>query len=229
MEKVLSIIIPVYNESFWLKKSLPGIFDLPIKKEIIIVDDGSRDDSAEIVNMLKKDYSFKFIQHKNNKGKGAALRSGIKEMTGDYFLACDADKEYSPEDIAKLFAIAKEKNQTEQKIVVYGSRFLNNKSFSFHYFINKFLTLLTNILFKTQLSDMETCYKLIPKKIIDTIELESNGFEIEPEITAQIIKKGFFIIEEPISYNRRSYKEGKKIKARDGLLAIKMLIKQKLN
>jgi dolichol-phosphate mannosyltransferase len=229
MPQTLSIVIPVYNEAIWLEKSLPAIFDLPIKKEIIIVDDGSNDSSVAIIYKFKASYSFKFIQHENNQGKGAALIKGMKEMTGDYFLACDADQEYDPRDIIKLFSIAKEKNQHQQAIAVYGSRFLNKKSFSFHYFVNQFLTTLTNILFQTKLSDMETCYKLIPKKIIQAIQLKSRGFEIEPEITAQIIKNRYSIIEVPISYQRRGYKEGKKIKAKDGLLAIKTLIQQKLN
>jgi dolichol-phosphate mannosyltransferase len=229
MDQVLSIIIPIYNEALWLEKSLPAIFELPIEKEIIVIDDGSNDNSVEIVHKLNREYSFKFIKHQNNQGKGSALRTGIQAMTGDYFLACDADREYDPKDIIELFSIAKEKNQNNQAVTIYGSRFLNRKNFSFHYFVNKSLTLLTNILFSSRLSDMETCYKLIPKQVIDAIELKSSGFEIEPEITAQIIKKGFSIIETPISYNRRNYKEGKKIKAKDGLLAIKMLIKQKLN
>lgn len=229
MEQILSIVIPVYNEALWLEKSLPEIFELPIKKEVIVVDDGSNDNSVEMINRLKGEYSFKFIQHKRNQGKGSALRTGMEEMTGDYFLACDADQEYDPRDIIKLFSTAKEKNQHQQTVAIYGSRFLNKRNFSLHYFVNKSLTLLTNILFGSRLSDMETCYKLIPRKIIEIIELKSCGFEIEPEITAQIIKKGFSIIETPISYKRRNYKEGKKIKAKDGLLAIKMLIKQKLN
>lgn len=229
MRAKLSIIIPVYNEVFWLEKSLPEIFKLPIKKELIVVNDGSKDRSAEIIQRLKEKYPFKMIQHKENEGKGSALRTGIKAMTGNYFLACDADLEYNPKDIIRLFAVAKEKNKRQQNTVIYGSRFLNNKSFSFHYLVNKSLTLMTNLLFRSRLSDMETCYKLIPKEIIDSIELKSCGFEIEPEITAQIIKKGFSIIEIPINYQRRNYKEGKKIKAKDGLLAVKMLIKQRLN
>jgi len=224
-EKLLSIIIPIYNEEKIAVDYLPSIFALPINKEIIIVNDGSTDDSLSIIIKLKESYSFRLIDQETNQGKGAAIKHGLNEVKGDYFIVCDADAEYYPADIISLFN--KIITTADKKTVIFGSRFLKNKPFSFHYLVNFFLTGLTNILFKSNLTDMETCFKLIPTDALAQIKLSGRRFEIEPEITAQLLKNGYKISELPINYKRRSYQEGKKIKARDGLLAIFTLFRER--
>jgi len=145
-------------------------------------------------------------------------------MRGDYFIICDADLEYDSQDVIKLFnEVIKEEND---KIVIYGSRFKNVKKISFHYLVNSFLTGMTNLLFGSRLTDVETCFKLVPKSALKKIHLSGKGFEIDPEITARLLKSGYMIKEIPISYNRRTYKEGKKITAKDGVLAVKTLLKE---
>ncbi len=225
-QKLLSIIIPIYNEEKIVAASLPLIFDLKINKEIIVINDGSTDETRAILKKLNKKYSFKLIDQTSNQGKGAALRHAFKYIRGDYFIICDADGEYEANDIVYLFEqILKIKLKGT---ILYGSRWLKTHSISWHYLINKFLTTLTNILFGSQLTDMETCFKLIPTRVLRDLKLSGRGFEIEPEITAQLLKAGYNIKELPIHYTRRSYQEGKKIKFRDGFLAIKTLIKEKL-
>jgi len=228
---LLSIIIPIYNEDKAAAESLPPIFNLDLPKEIIIVNDGSTDQTALILEALNKKYDYTLINQVTNQGKGAAIKRGLQNIKGDYFIICDADLEYNPSDIIKLWEAAKNylKENDEQKIAFYGSRFLNQRPKTFHSFVNWSLTFLTNILFNGHLSDMETCFKLIPISALEKINLKGQRFEIEPEITAQLLKNGFEIKEIAISYNKRGYKEGKKIKARDGLLAIKTLIKEKFN
>jgi len=224
-EKLLSIIIPVYNEEKIAADYLPSIFNLPLRAEYIIVNDGSTDNTLSILNELKKKYTFKLIDQPTNQGKGAAVKRGLGEITGDYFIVCDADAEYDPEDIGYLFKQAN--TISDKNTAIYGSRFLLNKHLSFHYLVNRFLTALTNILFSGHLSDMETCFKLIPRECLKILNLSGRRFEIEPEITAQLLKAHCEIIEFPISYKRRGYREGKKIKARDGLLAIRTLFQEK--
>lgn len=225
-EKLLSIIIPIYNEEKIIATSLPPIFDLPINKEVIIINDGSDDETLKILETLNQQYKFKLINQITNQGKGAAIRQGFKEISGDYFIICDADLEYDPLDIEFLFkkiSVADNGN-----LVLYGSRFLVNRPLTFHFLVNKFLSGLTNLLFQSKLTDMETCFKLIPASSLKKLNLSSRRFEIEPEITAQLLKNKYLIEEWPISYKRRNYQEGKKIKARDGLQAITTLLKEKL-
>ena len=222
----LSIIVPVYNEENLVLLSLPPIFNLPINKEVLVIDDGSSDHTLKILEDLKKEYEFKLIAQKVNQGKGAAIKKGLENINGDYFIICDADLEYDPQDIVSLFSEI-ENNEQNKKTVIYGSRFKNKPSLSFHYLVNTFLTKLTNLLFFSHLTDMETCFKLVPKEALLEITLSGKRFEFEPEITSQLLKKGYKIKEIPISYNRRSYKEGKKITAKDGFLAIKTLIRER--
>lgn len=236
---LLSIIIPIYNEDKIVAESLPLIFNLDLPKEIIIVNDGSTDQTLSVLNDLSKKYNYTLINQVTNQGKGAAIKLGLENINGDYFIICDADLEYNPSDIIKLWETAKnyakelnEKPGKEQEInnvAFYGSRFLNKAPRSFHSLVNWSLTFLTNILFGGNLSDMETCFKLIPATALKNIKLKGKRFEIEPEITAQLLKNNFKIKEIAISYNKRGYKEGKKIKARDGLMAIKTLIKERFN
>jgi glycosyltransferase involved in cell wall biosynthesis len=222
----LSIIVPVYNEENLVLLSLPPIFNLPINKEVLVIDDGSSDHTLKILEDLKKEYKFKLIAQKVNQGKGAAIKKGLENINGDYFIICDADLEYDPQDIITLFNKI-QKYKLDKKVVIYGSRFKNKPSLSFHYLVNTFLTKLTNLLFFSHLTDMETCFKLVPKEALLEITLSGKRFEFEPEITSQLLKKGYKIKEIPISYNRRSYKEGKKITAKDGFLAVKTLIRER--
>jgi len=226
MNKLLSIIIPIYNEEKIVADSLPAIFNLKINKEIIIVNDGSTDNTLTTLVDLNKQYNFQLINQQTNQGKGAAVKKGLEIIRGDYFIICDADSEYDPQDIIKLF---QEINKEEKdNLVIYGSRFLNNRTLSFHYLVNRFLTTLTNLLFGGRLTDMETCFKLIPRKALEKIKLTGRRFEIEPEITAQLLKNNYQIKELPINYYRRGYREGKKITPKDGVLAITTLLREKL-
>lgn len=231
----LSIIIPVYNEEKTIKVLLSRVdsVKLPrfVSKEIIVIDDCSTDSTPKILKKIKK-VNFKHIRHINNFGKGAAVRLGIEAATGNYLIIQDADLEYDPEDYKKLLVPVFEKKAE----VVYGNRFQNyplrfwgkNRTILPIFWIgNMILALATNLLYGSNLRDMETCYKLLSKKILNGIKLESKGFEIEPEITAKILKKGIKIFEIPIKVTPRTHKEGKKIGWKDGIIAIWTLIKYK--
>ncbi len=231
----LSIIIPVYNEEKTISQLLRLVIaaELPasIKKEIIVIDDGSTDKTNKILSELKsKSAKFKVFSHLNNQGKGAAVRTGLKQSTGDVMIIQDADLEYSPKDYAKLLQPIL---QGEQQ-VVYGTRLKNyplrfrgsNKTvLPTHLLANRFLTTVTNLLYGSNLTDMETCYKVFAKKVIEDIELQSDGFDFEPELTAKILKKGIRIFEIPIITKPRTYSEGKKIGFTDGIIAIWALFK----
>jgi glycosyltransferase involved in cell wall biosynthesis len=213
----LSIIMPVYNEKATLEEIISRVEELPLDKEIIIVDDGSTDGSAEILRDLPPGRARVILQEAN-RGKGAAIRAGIPVVTGDVVVIQDADLEYDPGDLLKLL-----KPIVEGKAdVVYGSRFTGERKnmFFWHWIGNRFLTLVTNILFDTTLSDMETCYKMFKADIIKGIDLRSNRFEIEVEMTAKVLRKKHRIYEVPISYAGREFREGKKITWRDGLTAL---------
>lgn len=226
MPKV-SIIIPVYNEEKMIQKSLEAVFGLDLDKEIIVIDDASTDNTATQLKKLQENFNFKHIVIPKNRGKGNAIRAGIKYAIGFWAVVFDADLEYEAKDILHLVAEA-EKNGTK-KIAVFGSRFLGGykDKFSIHYFANRFLTFLTNILFSLNLTDMETCLKLCPVEIIKNFNLRSERFEFEPEITARLAKNKIEIKEIPISYLRRTYSQGKKIKFKDGFIAIKTLFSER--
>lgn len=230
----LSIVIPVYNEAATLSKILEAVEAVnlvsDLSKEIILVDDKSADNSAQIIEdhiaANKSDIEFKFLKHQKNSGKGAALQTGFKEATGDFVIVQDADLEYDPEEYNEILPIL----VNGKADVVYGSRFTGTKprrSMGFwHYWANKFLTYLSNILNDIYLSDMETCYKCFRREIIQRLDLQENHFGIEPEITAKIAKiKGIRIFEVAISYYGRGYEEGKKINWRDGIKAIFYIFK----
>lgn len=222
MMKKLSIIIPVYNEKDTIRDILERVKAVDIEKEIILVDDFSTDGSREILKGLAANGERVFF-HERNMGKGAALRTGFAHVTGDYCIVQDADLEYDPEDYHKLIApVLKGKAE-----VVYGSRFTGeHRNMFFHHWMgNKFLTLVTNLLYNTTISDMETCYKLFRSDIIKSVKIRSNRFNFEPEITAKVLKKGFRIYEVPISYAGREFSEGKKITWRDGFSALWTLFK----
>jgi glycosyltransferase involved in cell wall biosynthesis len=213
----LSVIMPVYNEKATLTEIIGRVEGLPLEKELIIVDDGSTDGSSDILRSLPPERA-KVIFQDLNSGKGAAIRAALPEVTGDIVVIQDADLEYDPNDLLKLL-----KPIIEGKAeVVYGSRFTGERRnmFFWHWVGNRFLTLVTNILFDTTLSDMETCYKMFKADIVKGIRLRSRKFEFEVEITAKILKRRHRIYEVPISYAGREFHEGKKITWRDGVTAL---------
>lgn len=227
----LSIIIPVYNEEKTIDIVLNRVMDLKLlgwEKEVIVVDDGSKDGSQLAVKSSQIK-NLKFFSHKKNQGKGAAIKTGIEHATGDFIVIQDADTEYNPEDIKKL--VNRIKNNKES--VVYGTRLhrlpnvREDRPFLFfHYFGNRFLSFVTSVLYGEWLTDMETCYKLFPKKALENIELREKGFSFEPEITAKLLKNGYKVTEVPISTTPRDYNEGKKLQAwKDGPIALWTLLK----
>lgn len=221
----LSVVIPVYNEKPTLVEIVKRVKAVEgFEKEIILVEDASTDGSKELVREISAgDPQIVTVFHEKNMGKGAALRDGFKAATGDFVIVQDGDLEYDPQDFLKLLKPINEGKAT----VVYGSRFTGeHRDMKFNHWVgNQFLTLLTNVLYDTTLSDMETCYKLFPRSLIQSINLHSNRFDFEPEITAKILKTGVRIYEVPISYAGRESNEGKKISWKDGLPAMWALIK----
>ena len=219
----LSIIIPVYNEKDTIRYILSRVKNVDIgniNKEIVVVDDFSIDGTRDI---LKEDDGIMVIYHDRNMGKGAAIRTGLNYVTGDIITIQDADLEYNPEDYKELIKPI----LNGEADVVYGSRFIKKPEniLLLHFWGNKLLTLITNILYNTKLTDMETCYKMFKKNVIEDIKIEANKFDFEPEITSKILKKGINIYEIPISYRGRSSLQGKKIRFRDGIIAILTLIR----
>ena len=230
MKKKLSIIIPVYNEEGTIRPILKKINELKINNidfEVIIINDGSTDNSVKIIKENNELYN-QFINLEKNSGKGFAIKSGLKLVTGDYVILQDADLEYDPSEYTKLLnPIISNKAD-----VVYGSRFLGNDErrvlYFWHTVGNKFLTLLSNMLSNLNLTDMEVCYKVFKTDVIKNIDLQENKFGFEPEITAKIAKKNIKIYEVGIKYFGRKYSEGKKITWKDGFSAIRCIIKYNL-
>lgn len=218
----LSIIVPVFNEVNTLTEILNRIQAVKLDKEIILVDDFSTDGTRELLSKIKAN-NIKIILQNKNQGKGAAVKAGIEEATGNYVIIQDADLEYDPQDYIRLLAPVLE-NKAK---VVYGSRFLGQHYFSTlsHKLGNQFLTLISNILYQSSLTDMETCYKLIPADLAKQLNIKAKRFDMEPEITAKIVKRGYKILEVPISYKGRAFSEGKKISWKDAFSAIWTLIK----
>ena len=223
MNKV-TILIPVFNEINTLDKIIKKVEQARfcgLEKEIILIDDCSTDGTKE----LYKNYPYKVLYHDVNQGKGAALRDGFKEASGDIVIIQDADLEYEPIDYEPMIQLI----VNDRADVCYGSRLTGcrpSRSFMFHHFLgNKFLSFLTNILYGSTLTDMETCYKAFRRDFIQDIEIKSNRFDFEPEITAKVLKRGARLYELPISYYGREFSEGKKITWKDGIHAIIALIK----
>ncbi len=222
----LSIIVPVYNEAATVDKVISKLKRLILPgciKEIIVVDDGSTDATFK---KIAKVSGIKRVRLAVNRGKGAAISAGLKQAAGDYVLIQDADLEYDPADIVDLIRPVKEKKAT----VVYGTRFIGpHKNMLFwHQTGNQLLSLVTNVLFNTTLSDMEVGYKLIPLPLLKSLNLKSKRFGFEPEVTAKILKRGIRIFEVPISYAGREFSEGKKITWIDGVEALILLIRYRL-
>jgi glycosyltransferase involved in cell wall biosynthesis len=222
-DPLLSVVMPVYNERDTIEEIIPRVLAVPVRIELIVVDDGSKDGTRDLLAKLKEQYNFRLILQPQNGGKGAAIRRGFEDVTGDLVIIQDADLEYSPEEYPDLISLICQGRAD----VVYGSRFLGrHRVFLFtHYLGNMFLTFLTNVLYNTMLTDMETCYKAMRIEVLRSFALESNGFGIEPELTAKIFKRGYRVYEVPITYDGRGYEEGKKITWRDGVVALWVLLK----
>jgi glycosyltransferase involved in cell wall biosynthesis len=220
----ISVVIPVYNEVSTIREIVVRVQAVDLEKEVIIVDDGSTDGTRELLQEITLSHeNIRVLYHDRNQGKGAALRTGFEGATGDIVIIQDADLEYDPREYPVLL----EPILDGRADIVYGSRFLGGPHrvlFFWHYLGNKFLTLLSNALTNLNLTDMETCYKVFRREVLNDIQLKSNRFGFEPEFTAKIAKKGFRIYETSISYSGRTYAEGKKIGWKDGVKAIVAII-----
>jgi glycosyltransferase involved in cell wall biosynthesis len=222
-DPLLSVVMPAYNERDTIEEMIRRVLAIPMRVELIVVDDGSQDGTRDILARLATELPFKLVLKPANGGKGSALRRGFQEVAGDLVVIQDADLEYSPEEFPDLVSLICEGRAD----VVYGSRFLGrHRVFLFtHYAGNRFLTLVTNILYNTMLTDMETCYKVMRTEVLRSMTLESDGFGIEPELTAKIFKRHYRVYEVPITYDGRNYDEGKKITWLDGFVALWVLLK----
>jgi glycosyltransferase involved in cell wall biosynthesis len=220
----LSVIVPVFNERNTVAEIVRRMrsVELPVEREIVIVDDGSDDGTRDVLTQLR-DSTVRVVAHGANRGKGAAIRTGLENVSGDVVLVQDADLEYDPEDWPKLLApVLKGRAR-----VVYGSRFTGERRnmLFMHWVGNRFLSFVTNVLYNSTLSDMETCYKLFERDVLDGMQLQAERFDFEPEFTAKVLRRGIRIYEVPISYAGRELYEGKKITWRDGVTALWTLVK----
>jgi glycosyltransferase involved in cell wall biosynthesis len=219
--------MPVFNEQQTVAEMVRRVLAVPLRVELIVVDDASTDGSRERLEALASELEFRLVLQPRNRGKGAALRRGFEEVTGDLVVIQDADLEYSPEEFPALVSLICEGRAD----VVYGSRFLGrHRVFLFtHYLGNRLLSLVTNVMYNTMLTDMETCYKVMRVEVLRSMRLRSNGFGIEPELTAKIFKRGYRVYEVPITYDGRGYDEGKKIGWRDGVVALWTLVRYRFS
>jgi len=222
-DPLLSVVMPVYNERNTIDEIIRRVLAVPMRIQLIVVDDVSTDGTTEILDRLQKELGFTLLKQPRNGGKGAALRRGFTAVTGDMMIIQDADLEYHPEEYPLLTNLI----TSGRADVVYGSRFLGTHRVFLltHYMGNRLLTFITNVLYNTMLSDMETCYKVMRIDVLRSMELQSNGFGIEPELTAKVFKRRYKVYEVPISYDGRGYEEGKKITWRDGVVALWVLLK----
>lgn len=220
----ISVVMPVYNEVNTIGEILRRVQAVGVADEIVVVDDGSSDGTREILNDYKSNHCVKIIFHAQNQGKGAAVRTGIRNASGDLLLIQDADLEYDPRDYGILLKPIHEGLAD----VVYGSRFLGGPRrpvMFWHMVANKLLTLMTNIMYNNILTDMETGYKVFRREVVEDMNLRANRFDFEPEFTAKVLKRDVRIFEVPITFNPRDYDEGKKIGMKDAFQAVWALIK----
>ena len=209
----ISVIIPIYNEESTCNEIINKVKSVNLVKEIIVVDDGSTDSTFEILNTID---DINIIKHSSNIGKGAAVKTGLDHVKYDYVITQDADLEYYPED---YYILAKAMNKNRVK-VVYGSRWLGKPiKWSLHFLINRMISLFANIFNGILITDMPTCYKLMPTALLQSLNLQSNGFGIDAEITSKLARNKISIKEIPIKYSKRGKKSGKKLRLRDGLIA----------
>jgi glycosyltransferase involved in cell wall biosynthesis len=224
---LLSVVMPVYNERQTIEQIIRRVLAVPMRIQLIVVDDVSTDGTSEILQRLQQELGFTLLKQPRNGGKGAALRRGFAAVSGDMMIIQDADLEYHPEEYPLLTGLI----TSGRADVVYGSRFLGTHRVFLltHYLGNRLLTFITNVLYNTMLTDMETCYKVMRTEVLRSMELKSDGFGIEPEITAKVFKRRYKVYEVPISYDGRGYDEGKKITWRDGVVALWVLIKYRFS
>jgi glycosyltransferase involved in cell wall biosynthesis len=226
-DPLLSVVMAAFNERDTIDEIVRRVLAVPLRIELIIVDDASRDGTRERLQELQRELGFTLVIQPENRGKGAALRAGFERVTGDIVIIQDADLEYSPEEYPSLIELI----CLGRADVVYGSRFLGrHRVFLFtHYMGNRLLTMVTNVLYNTILTDMETCFKVMRIEVLRSMTLESNRFGIEPELTAKIFKRRYRVYEVPITYDGRGYDEGKKITWRDGMVALWVLLKYRFS
>ena len=226
-DPLLSVVMPVFNEAATIDEIIRRVLAVPLRTQLIVVDDCSTDGTRDMLATLQRELGFTLLLQPGNMGKGAALRRGFAEVHGDIVAIQDADLEYSPEEFPTIIELICQGRAD----VVYGSRFIGrHRVFLFtHYLGNRFLTLVTNILYNTMLTDMETCYKVMRTEVLRSMTLRSNGFGIEPELTAKIFKHGYRVYEVPITYDGRGYDEGKKIGWRDGVVALWVLLRYRVS
>ena len=225
-DPLLSVVMPVYNERATIDEIVARVLAVPLRIELIVVDDASVDGTRERLEELRERHGFTLLLQPGNRGKGAALRRGFEAVAGEIVVIQDADLEYSPEEYPELIELICDGRAD----VVYGSRFLGrHRVFLFtHYMGNRLLTFMTNVLYNTMLTDMETCYKVMRADVLRSMRLRSDSFGIEPELTAKIFKRGYRVYEVPITYDGRGYDEGKKITWRDGIVALWTLLKYRV-
>ena len=226
VDPLLSVIMPVYNETATIEEIIMRVLAVPLRVELLVIDDGSTDGSRDVPDEARRRARLQVDSAGKKSGKGAAVRKGFAEASGDIFVVQDADLEYSPEEYPELIDLI----VRGKADAVYGSRFLGrHRAFLFvHYMGNRFLTLVTNVLYNTILTDMETCFKAIRAEKVRQMTLRSDRFGIEPEITAKLFKMGCRVYEVPITYEGRGYEEGKKISWKDGLEALWVLLKYRV-
>jgi glycosyltransferase involved in cell wall biosynthesis len=222
-DPLLSVVMPAFNERNTIEQIIRRVLAIKLRIELIVVDDASTDGTSEILQRLQAELGFTLLRQPRNAGKGAALRRGFEAVSGDIVVIQDADLEYSPEEFPELIDLIRQGRAD----VVFGSRFLGRHRVFLltHYLGNRLLTFIANVLYNTMLTDMETCYKVMRIDVLRSMSLKSNGFGIEPEITAKVFKRGYRVYEIPITYDGRGYDEGKKITWRDGVVAVWVMLK----